>query len=423
MVIGDAGRLRQVLINLIGNSIKFTESGEARVRVYSAPSVDGRARIGFQVIDTGIGIVPEAKQRLFAPFSQADTSITRRFGGTGLGLTITRHHVQLMGGAIELDSDVGVGTTVSFEIPFEVVEPRGAATQADVAALEVAALADRRVLIVDHREGVQRALLSRLQGTGAKIECASSDDIARAMIRSAFCSKASFDVIVVDRVRPHVDGVEFRKELSGDAELADIPVISIMSINWRPGAIGAASDPSGITLSKPVRRAELVAAITASIDRDTSVSRVVRGIEPARPADDAGFDHAGMRVLLAEDNPVNQEVAREFLAQFGCIVVTAENGLEAIERLESDEFDVVLMDCQMPELDGLSATRRIREIETTRGGGAIPIIAVTANAFDSDRQAAFAAGMDDYLSKPFSDTELGSMLAKWKGKRTENAAA
>ncbi len=419
LVNGDAGRLRQVLVNLIGNAIKFTETGEARIRVTcTAPSGD-RAKVTFEVIDTGIGIAPEAKQRLFAPFSQADTSISRRFGGTGLGLAITRHLVQLMGGAIELESDVGKGTKVSFAIPFENV-----VWAAGTSANDSLPLSGRRVLILDDRESVRTAIHSQLADTGAQIERATSENEALRMLREAAGSDAPFAVAIIDRVRPNFDSLDFCRTLNKDRRFAATSVISIVSINWRPETETPADGARPfITLSKPVRRTDLINAVASSIANETMRMLCAPAISAQHTIEVATVPHLGMRVLLAEDNPVNQEVAREYLSMFGCDVVMAENGVEAIEKLDGAEFDIVLMDCQMPELDGLSATRRIREIEKESGRAAITIVAVTANAFESDRTAAMAAGMNDYLTKPFTEHDLGEMLAKWKGNRGQRAAA
>ena len=273
------------------------------------------------------------------------------------------------------------------------------------------------------------AIRSQLAGTGAQIELAASEHEAFRMLREAAGSEDPFAVAIIDRVCPNFDSLEFCRTLSKDRQFAATSVISIVSINWRPETekpeteMPADGTRPVATLSKPVRRTDLINAVASSIANETMRMLCAPAISAQSAVEVATVPHLGMRVLLAEDNPVNQEVAREYLSMFGCDVVTAENGVEAIEKLDGAEFDIVLMDCQMPELDGLSATRRIREIERESGRGAIPIVAVTANAFESDRAEAMAAGMNDYLTKPFTEHDLGEMLAKWKRNRGQRAAA
>lgn len=418
-VVGDAGRLRQVLVNVIGNAVKFTETGEVTIGVSTKPAPDGRRLVAIAVTDTGIGIAPEARQRLFSPFSQADTSISRRFGGTGLGLAITHHLIQLMGGNIELESELGVGTTISLEIPFDLQKD----DTIDTAPVEPP-LDGWRILLVDDRASVRKKMILQLAGTGAQLIEAVGEGDTLEKLRRAASAGTPFDVAVIDRVRPNVDSLDLCRIIRKEAELAATAIVSIMSINWRPADDTRGTEPRGtVVLSKPVRRAELLNAICGSVVAETAQTMRARLATPEEKAAASEGPGRGMRVLLAEDNPVNQEVAREFLVLFGCEVELAENGQEAIELLEHRWFDIVLMDCQMPLLDGLSATRIIREKERASGIEPVPIVAVTANAFDSDRAATLEAGMDDFLTKPFTDAQLGKTLARWYKVRSSRSAA
>ena len=280
-----------------------------------------------------------------------------------------------------------------------------------------------RVLVVDDREGVRAALQSQLMGSGADTSVAASEEEALSMLRDAAGAGTPFAVAIIDRVRPNVDGLAVCRTIRKDPTLTHTAIVSIMSINWRAMPEQLEDPRTGVMLSKPVRRSELLNAIAGSVATEAVRMLVAPAAGVQDPSEAAGLPDFGMRVLLAEDNPVNQEVAREFLSLFGCDTVLAENGVEAIEQFEKATFDIVLMDCQMPMLDGLSATRRIREIERRTGATPVKIVAVTANAFDSDKAAALEAGMDDFLTKPFSDEQLGAILQKWQSKAAGKAAA
>ena len=403
LVKGDVGRLRQVLINLLGNAVKFTSAGEATLRAGCTHSSDGYVQVTIDVIDTGIGIDAAAKEKLFAPFAQADSSITRRFGGTGLGLAITRHLVTLMGGDVDLESEIGKGTKVTVRLAMQAVADTDAATRA---------LAGKRILIVDDRSRVRETLASKLYETGAEIEMAGSESEATAMIDAAFTSGNPFCAIIIDRLQPGSESIEVVRSIQRKPEVAGSTVIAVVSMNWRGDTVGAYTDI--VALAKPVRRGDLLAALAFQIsapNRPDESTVAIAQSEIAAPANDERLD---LHVLVAEDNPVNQEVAREYLGAFGCTVVVVENGEEAVAAANARDYDIVLMDCQMPVLDGLSAVRQIRAGERRCGNKAVPIIAVTANAYESDRVDALAAGMDDYLVKPFSDDALRAMIEKWK---------
>ena len=408
-VVGDLGRLRQVLINLIGNAVKFTESGSATLRVSSTGTASGNASVTFKVIDTGIGVAAAAKEALFAPFSQADSSISRKFGGTGLGLAITRHLVTLMGGEVDLESEVGKGTTVTVVIPYAVSQEPAVLKDVPMS------FQGTRVLIADNRSIVREALASKLAGSGCEIDQSSDELETVSLMLIAAESGRPYDHLLIDRIRPGGDNIEFSRTIESDPRFAATRLIKIVSMTWKEGLTGEGVSLGGQMLPKPVRRADLLTAMAstpAAAPLTAQADAVEEAGEPMKPA--TGACKMGLKILLAEDNPVNQEVAMEYLIGFGCTVEVAGNGEEAIAAFQPGKFDIILMDCQMPVLDGLSAVRAIRGIEQSEGVSPVPIIAVTANAYESDRLDAFAAGMNDYLVKPFSDDALLAVIEKWR---------
>ena len=407
VVRGDPGRLRQAFINLISNAVKFTERGEVTVRISATDPVDGRSLVTLTVQDTGIGIDEAAKQKLFNPFAQADTSTSRRFGGTGLGLVITRHLVQLMGGDVKLDSKLGVGTTVTVTLPFEVKsKSRLAQSLLD--------LSGKRVLIVDDRPTNREMIAGQLGVAAASVEYSDCPKIAIERLVAAAAADQPFDLVIADRVEPKSSSVAFRRAIKGHAALNGLAVVSLMSINWRGDQALEEELGVGTFLSKPPRRSDLLKAVEHAMHvRDWRMLKTVAETESARQRPARAFPWFGVDVLLVEDNIVNQEVALEYLREFGCTVTIAENGREALERHARQKFDVILMDCQMPEMDGLTATRALRAREQELKLAHKPIIMVTANAYESDRLSALAAGADDYLSKPFTDRQLADILQKW----------
>ncbi len=406
LVKGDGGRLRQVLINLVGNAVKFTQSGEATLRASSGPIENGRAMVTIEVVDTGIGIDAAARQKLFAPFAQADSSISRRFGGTGLGLAITRHLITLMNGTVEIDSEVGRGTKVIVKVPLEVITHRRPTVQ-------IEPLSDQRILIVDDRARVRETIASKLHGTGALLAFAASEEETIQALERAASDANPYSAVILDRLRPGTDSLDLNEKLKGCLSSTRTTLINVVSMNWR----GSDEQASLITLSKPIRQSDILSVLRHRMPLHMRKS----ASGPDTEAATAPPVNLGLKVLLAEDNPVNQEVAREYLAGYGCSVTIAQDGEEAIEFLTRGRFDIVLMDCQMPVMDGLTAVRRFRELENSEQRPRMPIIAATANAYDSDRLDALAAGMDDYLIKPFSDAALLEMLQKWQSASPRNA--
>jgi PAS domain S-box-containing protein len=392
---GDPTRLRQILINLIGNAIKFTPQGEVAVRVFVASEDAARARLRFEVEDTGIGISAEAQSRLFLPFTQADGSTTRRFGGTGLGLSISKNLTEMMGGEIGVSSQEGQGSAFWFTVDLE----KGAVPE----VRPIADLRDARILIVDDNPTNRRVLEHYLKTAGVVIHSADSGSEALATLRESVAKGRAFDLALLDHQMPEMDGLEVARIMNEDPALRGIPRVMLSSI----GQFGPAFTAAGISanLTKPARYAQLIDTIGRAL------GQAVRPPPPAAPAPKATFD--GCRLLLVEDNAVNRKLALMVLRKFAIEVAVAEQGREALNLLESDRFDLVLMDCQMPEMDGFEATQEIRVRERASGGYRMPVIAMTANAMEGDRERCLAAGMDDYLTKPFTQEQFHAMLTKW----------
>ena len=353
-VIGDAGRLQQVLLNLVGNALKFTEHGEVVVRVTREGEENDRVRLRFTVTDTGIGIAPEARKRLFQPFSQADGSITRKFGGTGLGLAISKQLVGLMGGEIGVESEVGRGSTFWFTVKLA-VQP---------AALRVIPrrvdLAGQRALIVDDNQTNREILQRQLNAWRVATVCAADGESALALLRRKAPAEPPFNFALLDMQMPGMSGFDLARQISADPALAGIKMLVLTSMGSMPpfGEISAA----GVTacLTKPIQQAELHEAIASLLGM-----RKPRPVAPAAPAR-LPPEPKPLRILLAEDNVVNQNVARMQLARMGYMVDIVADGRAALAAAQAHPYDVVLMDCQMPEMDGYEAARQLRAWEQTR---------------------------------------------------------
>ena len=430
---GDSHRLRQILINLIGNAIKFTERGEVVIEVKQLEpqsqhpagaeaaahaSVDA-CRLYFAVRDTGIGLTPEARERLFQAFTQADSSMTRKYGGTGLGLAISKQLVTMMGGEIDVESTPGQGSVFWFTAQLR-TRP--------VTPLVVPAshrnLHGLRVLIVNDNAANRDIFHYQLRAWGGCDGQAEDGPRALEMLRSAAALGVPYECAILDMHMPGMDGITLAQAIKADPDLAAIRLVMLTSVGLAGGITAARQAGIEIYLSKPVRQAELyhcLASVTdATLDNRSPVAgelevHISSGQNPPLPQ-----LHA--YVLLAEDNPVNQEVALNRLVSLGCQVDIVTNGREAVEALARTTYDLVLMDCQMPELNGFEATCEIRryeaQVSAEQSASAaspphVPIIALTANAMEGDRERCVAAGMDDYLSKPFTRGQLYTVLCRW----------
>src|ERR687898_1389574 len=394
-IVGDSTRLRQALGNLLSNAVKFTDVGEV-VLVVTAPAHDGaeRRRVRFSVRDTGIGIPAERMHRLFESFSQVDASTTRRYGGTGLGLAISQRLAELMGGTLWLESVEGRGSTFHFEISARetAASPRPDRLDADPR------IAGRRLLVVDDN-ATNREILTRLaESWGMSVEAVGRPGVALELIRDG----DRFDIAVLDMQMPEMDGLQLAREIRRHRDERALPLLLLTSV----GHLAEAREASEFSaqLTKPVKSSQLY---------DVLVRLLTGAAAPgATPVGDRGGSRsstAPLRLLVAEDKPLNKQLVVALLRRLGYHADLAETGLEALDALERETYDVVLMDVQMPELDGLEATRLIRERFGTRRP---TIIAMTANAMEGDREECLAAGMDDYLSKPIHRHELARALAR-----------
>lgn len=396
-VFGDQTRLRQILSNLMGNAVKFTERGEVALRVREIEQAEGRVRLELEVRDSGIGMTAEQQARLFEPFRQADGSMTRRFGGSGLGLAITKRLTRLMGGDIEVESALGQGTVFRVRLPFE-LQPVGAEGPGG------AGLDGRRALVVDDNDTNREILKHYLHGWGMDCVLASDADTALAALRAAAAAGDHFDLALLDLAMPGLDGDALARAIHAESSWRELPLLLLSSAAVAEPQAGA--DPCAMRVAKPIRYGVLRDALYQVLYGATPAYAKAPPVATSRPP-------LTGRVLLVEDNPVNQQVALSMLGKAGLSADLADNGEAALARLAKGGWDLVLMDVQMPVLDGLSATRALREREQAQGGPRVPVIAMTANAMERDRETCLDAGMDDYIAKPFKSDGLYNTLARW----------
>jgi signal transduction histidine kinase/CheY-like chemotaxis protein len=390
-IIGDEARLRQVLLNLLSNAVKFTAQGEVVVQVDAEPAGAGSYRVRLAVRDTGIGIPPDRISSVFESFRQVDASTTRRYGGTGLGLAISSRLVELMGGTVHVESEEGRGSTFSIAFTAEAAEvPRGHDLDGALPQLEGA-----RLLVVDDNETNREIVARHARSWGMQPVAVGLASQALALLDTG----EQFDAAVLDLVMPELDGFELAREIRGRG--AAFPLVLVTSLGRLPP--GGATPEFAAQLSKPLKASQLYEVLI----------RVLAGREPDAQPEEASVRTApapSLRILIAEDSPVNQQVALGLLARLGYGADVVGNGREAVAAVEREQYDVVLMDVNMPELDGLEATRQI--CERRRDGARPRIVAMTASAMAEDREACFAAGMDDFLPKPIRLEALGEALRR-----------
>jgi len=402
---GDEGKVRQILVNLMGNSIKFTEKGEIEVRAILEEEAGDRVVIRFSVKDSGIGISEDQQQRIFQSFVQADGSITRKFGGTGLGLSISKRLVELMGGTIGLESREGQGSTFWFTLPFAKGQARPIVEHDGMSGL--------RVLVVDDCATNRTIIRLMLEAWGIKVESLDSGRRALQVLRDAGAEER-FDIAILDMQMPEMDGLELAQHIKADPEIAMTRLIMLSSMGHTRSTPHVERGIEAV-LTKPVRQSNLY---------DTLAQLLSTGRAPTETAaaqiDTNGSDMPGqqneafnVRVLVAEDNQVNQEIASRMLEKLGCKVDIANDGAEAIRLVQEKDYDAVFMDCFMPVVDGYNATKAIRSREAP--GMHVTIVAMTANALEGDRERCLAAGMDEYITKPVKLETLKATLRKWVG--------
>jgi len=396
---GDPGRLRQILTNLVGNAIKFTENGQVLVEIESHPQSDSRVELHFKVSDSGIGIPEDKRQIIFHAFAQADTSVTRKYGGTGLGLAITSRLVEMMGGKVWVESEMGRGSTFHFTAQFGVAEPKALESPAQQDELK-----DVPVLVVDDNDTNRRILHGMALQWKMRPTDAASGPEALTALRAAQAKGEPFRVILTDGRMPGMDGFEFAAAIQHDATLAGADILMLTSAG-QPGE-GARCRDLGIAayLLKPVLKDDLLAALLTALGKHTDPGAPLVTRHSLREAP------RRLQVLVAEDNPVNEAVIVRVLEKMGHSPTMAHNGREALTLATNGKFDLVFMDVQMPEMDGLAATGAIRESEK-RTGTHLPIFAMTAHAMKGDREQCLAAGMDGYITKPVRFSDIQQTLA------------
>jgi signal transduction histidine kinase/DNA-binding response OmpR family regulator len=414
LLIGDAGRLRQIIINVVNNAVKFTERGEVVVSVALAdperagepvdprtPDADGMV-LHFSVRDTGIGISLEKQQSIFEPFTQADGSTTRQYGGTGLGLSICRKLVGMMEGRIWVESEVGAGTTFHFTARMQrAPETNEARTPQDLCGL--------RVLLVDDNATNLRILEQMVLGWQMQPTTAGSGSEGLAAMREAAAEGRPFPLVLLDAIMPDLDGFAVAGHIQDDPQLTGAAILMLSSVAQLADAARCRELGIGRYLVKPVRESELLSAIRKALGAAAAtIASTASDGAPTLPAP-IGLNGAPLRILLAEDNLVNQRLAQRILEKHGYHVVTALTGFEAVNLHSREDFDAILMDIQMPGMDGLAATAAIRERERSTGSR-MPIVAMTAHAMKGDRERCLDAQMDGYISKPVSSQQLLSCL-------------
>lgn len=408
---GDPGRLRQILLNILSNAIKFTEKGEILLKVAFEKVKQGKTLLSFSCSDTGIGIPANRLENLFKPFSQVDSSTTRKYGGTGLGLSITRRLVELMGGSIEARSEEGKGTTFSFQAAFSVpvAEEISVDSTADL-------FAGKHVLVADDNLSSRAILSTFLKKCGCTVAEVSDPREIFSRVETVTAESKSFDAIIVDQPSTEIAEREISARLKNNLVIAGIPIVLLFPFG-RKSRHFELNEPS-FQIQKPVKEMQLrqvllnVFRITPDRDSDTG------GNSEESPA--VSHENLGKRILVAEDNAVSQHLMTSILEKLGCGTDIVTNGRDVIKSLESAEYDLVFMDCMMPEVDGYEATRIIRDPASPKLPHEIPIIAITANDSPESRDICLKAGMNDFLLKPIQRKQLIDLILKWTKRPVES---
>ncbi|MEM7304368.1 MAG: EAL domain-containing protein [Pseudomonadota bacterium] len=399
-LVGDARRIRQLLLNLCGNAIKFTDNGEISIHVLQQDSVDGQLRLRFEVRDSGIGISAEAKDKIFEAFSQADESTTRKYGGTGLGLAICQQLIKVLGGEIGVESEAGQGSTFWFVLPIDAsnqIEPND--RDDNYGSM------DLKILVVDDSEVVHFNIMQTLERWGAQVECTDNYESAILKLRHATHNGKPYDIALIDEIMPTGNGIELMREICKTSEIEALRLV-LMTNQTHADSFMARFPEIDAYIQKPILQSSLFDCIS------TAMNGSVNQVNPLYTfQDQEEFSANGASVLVVEDNNANQQVAIGMLERLGCVVSVADNGIEAVNQVSRSRFEIILMDCNMPVMDGYEATIKIRSMEGSIG--TIPVIAMTANVQDGERQKCLQVGMNDYLSKPIKLQKLKEMLIKW----------
>lgn len=414
---GDPGRIRQMLLNLLSNAVKFTPTGHVLVSVSSKVEKEGTVKFEFVIEDTGIGIPSDKLSSIFEQFDQADASTTRQFGGTGLGLAICKDIAQLMQGDVYATSQLGEGS--AFIITLDLVPCSAPADKP--AHVGVDCLEHLYILVVDDNDIARTIAKDQLQQAGLKVEVASTASEGLTLLRKAHTSTQPFDIVLTDYCMPVMDGIMLAREIKADDTLKTIPLVLMTSSPQKGDSKRMRDTGFSGYLTKPVFSGELTTILNhvwpaKKAGNDTEL--ITRhSIRQHSHVTDKPASFKGTSVLLAEDNPVNALIASRMLESHNCVVTLVGNGIEAVEQVQARTFDVILMDCEMPEMDGFAATRAIRALEKEKNQSRIPIIAFTANAMLGDAEACIEAGMDDHISKPVEKGAFRNTLSKWIGSK------
>jgi CheY-like chemotaxis protein len=398
-LIGDPGRLRQILTNLVGNAIKFTERGEVSIRADLIEHNLSSASIAFEVMDTGIGVPAEKREHIFEAFAQADSSTTRRYGGTGLGLTIAKHFCEMMGGSINLTSEPGLGSKFRFTACFGLQEQ--AVDRIETGSLPCGGMP---VLVVADYALNREILNDQLSARNIPVQQVQTGSAALGVLRAAALRRDPFGLAIIDNSLPDMKGIELARTIKSGPATADLRLILLTTFDQDVSKIG-----EGVLryLTKPIRQSALWDCIAGeSAEAAPTPTYAAKAPMPEKP------NTGEARVLLVEDSPVNLEVGVAILESMGCTVETAVNGLRALDGHARGEFSIIFMDCQMPEMDGFDTTLEIRRREAL-SGRRTPIIALTASVVEDGRERCLAVGMDDYLAKPFTLEQMKAMLTTW----------
>jgi len=403
---GDPNRLRQVLTNLIANAIKFTDQGEVVINV-STLSTDNREVLTIAVVDTGVGISEESQKRLFTPFTQGDGTTTRKYGGTGLGLAISKQLIDLMGGELHCESTLGKGSTFSFSVDLE----KAGTAKRLIPANDKEKLKGYHVLVIDDNATNRAIVTSQTKSWGMISDSSPNGQEGISALRKAEQMGRPYDFVVLDMHMPDMDGLEVAQTIQNDPKLAGVQMIMLTSVGYRGHAKKARESGISAYLTKPVRQFDLFSTFIKVLGNKSQ--QIPPSIITKYDIGD-NLPQFDLSVLLAEDNETNQEVAMAMLRKFGCQVDIVENGQLVLESLSQRPYDLILMDCQMPIMDGYQATQEIRQLETASDRDEhVLIIALTAHALAGDRERCLAAGMDGYMSKPFRQDQMQNMLLQY----------
>lgn len=419
---GDPGKIRQILINLLGNAIKFTDKGEIIVRCNLEDSKSGMIKIHFTVSDTGVGIAPEKTEKIFESFRQADESTTRKYGGTGLGLSIAKQLTEMMGGQIWVESRQGAGTVFHFTVVFGVPETGSKPKWLS----EPVYFKGKKVLIIDDNDSYRKILEKIVSSWGMDAKESKGGDHAVEAVGSAIEKFGGFDLILMDLRMPEIEGFELSEQIIKKFPAIDHKIILLTSVGQRGDASACREKGIAAYLVKPIRKSVLFETMQMVLSSKKLNDKNRSGLETVVTRHTVRESHKlnGCKILLAEDDTINRKIAIKMLEKHGHSVTAAENGEEAARMAEAGHFDIILMDVQMPEMDGFEATARIREFESRRLMGAkgshdgrgisgTPIIAMTAHAFEGYREKCIEKGMNDYISKPINSEKVLNIVGKW----------